>query len=1243
MITTTSLPFLPLGRALRRHRTTVGAALAAEPAAQLLPTLLTLPLGADPLPDPAAILALPTSVALLGPPGSGRTLALLQVAERWSAHGGDSPVLYLPLLECDAPTLPPRAVVAKAAQEAGFPSSLADGARPGILLLDDWELLPADRRALWQGFLSGAPRWPALRAVVALPSGQPWPELRTLVLPPPDDGRVALWLAHLLPDHDPAPILAALGQAPLSGLRESPADLALLALIYPLAGIPGTRAELYEQAYALVRPVLEGEQQAPAPAEPAGQPPVRIGRAVLRHYRLARGLAGGADLDALAALPPTERIATAPLVAGLLNDPTPVLSALWGKGEPDHADLRALTACARDSAGRAPQWELRLVERLSAPEAAPTEQALLADLAPALAELLATAATVDARRASAALAAAGGALVDTGPLLQLVDNPAAPATLRWQAADILAARPPAPALLAAVPAGADVTALAARSMIAGLSGPEGRALLAASPLRAGLEALLRDPEASARAQAPGLAVVADTTLPEELRAAALAATGDLQAAEQHAATGSPALRRAALAVIAASEASTALDILARLLDARSGATSSDLLDTIARQEHPAATGLLTRAALDESQPLEDRLHAVDLLAGRGPHGMRVLERLLPARGLPVTVRAAAAGHLGRLGTAGALPTLRNLLESQGPLLLRQAAARALGALGRRPELRNQAVAALITGLRRVGVDTALAEQIVRALAHTSADAALPTLAALLAPRLEESLRAAWLRRVPELAERSAPAWLALELPEENRLALIETMADGDTTADPPTSLGELVARQAARIAATAATALADLASSRPELREPVIRTLRGSIAGEHRAEVARATLAALARVSDPATELWRLLDDQGTPLTLRWLAIERLGAAPGAGPALAQRLASGQDDTFLRITMAELVVAHGEAAGIAVLRRLALAVDEVLPLRIAVVAALGRSDDPGAAATLGRLIADHGAPTDLRVAAADALQPRMDDEQQLALRQLLRASATPPELAAALARALARAGDREALPALLRAAQSGPGATAVESIAAIAQLGDASVAPLLVRISQSPIAAPGVRLAAVAALLRLCGAEYLTLLQEYLASPAPPLRLQAYAALAAALPDDERLIEPLADPDAPLPLRLQALSAQIGRRADEQLLGAVLTNPGEQAQLRLEVAAALATNGSGDGVEALAVVLAPDGPEAPLAPPLLRRRCIDSLRAIASRQDQTATQARAHLTRIATDSAQPAEHRHWAAVALLSC
>ncbi|MCX7792542.1 MAG: HEAT repeat domain-containing protein, partial [Chloroflexaceae bacterium] len=1089
---------------------------------------------------------------------------------------------------------------------------------------------PADRRLAWRAFLTTTAReWRALRVIVALPEGERWTDFRPLNIC--GDAEIqAAWLRHLLPAEAPGPLLAVLragsGVAPIRL-----ADVALLALTVPDHGPPASRAELYARAYELFRPGLErDENDGPSPA-PA------LGRALLRHYQLARVFAGSAEIGGLASLPPVERIAVAPLAAGLLGTPAPVLAALWATDAPAGASLTAAVACLLEMPEQAPLWGLQLVEHLARPEANAEERAALVALAPALPRVLAVSREVE--RASAALRAADAALPPVaGRWLPLVDAPAAPAALRWAAADLLAGQALDRGLVTMVPEAPDPLALQARAFLAVTAVADGTALLATPPLRAGAVALLGDPSAGERRLVIARAILANEELPDDLRALAL--IGDRAVLEQALCSPVAVLRRAALAALRDDDPAMALATLERALNHPEATvvTRGEALDTLAALEHPGATLLLIRTLLDAQLPLATRLQAPGLLASRGQTGIQVLRQALGASRLPLALRAAAAAHLGRLEDVGALPLLRNLLESDAPPLLRRSAAEALGALGRRAERAEQVAAALITGLRRAGVDTMLIVTIARGLGRSGANAALPPLRSLLGPGLADVLRAAWERRVPELASRPARDWPALTLPAETRVALMDALAEGETLADQPSSLAECCARQAERIAEAAALALGDLAHARPDLRPAVRAALRQTAIADTRAAVVRAALDSLAAWSDPAEELEALLDDATVTPPVKWLALERLGRLAPAREALTRRLNSG--DPFLRAAMVTLLATEGHEAALPAIRRLARDPASDPHLRRAAIAALGRFPAAEVSATLVALAADASVPTDIRALAAATLPATLSTDERAALYRALRMARQPEEVDVALARALARAGEREALPILLRLARSEAGAAAIASLEALAEAGDDSIEPVLVAVSQSHLATPAVRLAAVAGLLRLCGPAHLTLLREYLTSASAPLRLRAYAVLAATCPDDPRLGEPLSDPTAPLALRLQALEHLAARDPAAPALEAALTRPDEEPQIRLAAAVAL-TRGAPTAPEALVAVLANEHDQPP-APPLLRRRCIATLAALARGNVAAAPAALERLSALAEAPDQPAEQRHWAGEALIS-
>jgi HEAT repeat protein len=1244
MLTPNVFALLPGRRPFSRYRRALHQQIHAEPALRLLPHLLDIPLGCAPLPDPEAILAGPAGIALLSPPAGGRTLALFQILAHWASGSSRVPAIFLALSECDSPNLSPRAIVTGALHRAGAGAPTLDQRRPALLLIDEWECLPANRRILWRQYLTGlAENWPAARAVVALPAGEAWPELLERTITPPDDGTLAIWLGRLLPNHDPAPLLAALSRAPLAALRTSLADLLLLVLVYPISGLPGSRAALYEQAYALVQPVLSEPPAAfrgAAAAEHPEAPPMSpaIGRAVLRHYRLARGLAGGADLVTLADLPARERAAVAPLAAGLLDDPTPVLNLLWGDHTPATIDLDALIACVCERPAAAPAHTLRLLELLAAPAAAP-RPAAGAHLLPAL---LSAAAPADPARALAVFGALAAGPANDARWLELVDAPAAPPALRWAAAERLAGNPPPLAELCAVPPQPDPISLAGRAYLALHVAPlDGTALLN-KPLRNGLDLLLAADADVQRRRTVAAALLASAQIPAELRRLALAAT-PAEGAEDRALIDGALLdpnatvRQAARTRLLARPPDEACAGLARALTTPDldPPIAAELLDAAGHLDDPGVVKLLARCVATTGQRLPVRLAAVDRLAACGAVGNAALVGLLQAASLPAPVHAAVVRHVGARGHAAALPVVRALLLNDGPPLIRRAAAAALVEYARRPATHDGALAALLAVVRRPQLDREVTITALHGLAVAQPTLAVPAVAARLDPRYPQALARAWQQAAPELARTPATAWPGLPLPESLQCILADALAVGETPADPPTSLGELAASQALAEALAAVATLAAIAGREPALAGEIQARLRRALAAPERPGLPEAILTALAHLpcTSAQAELVHLLDAPNVSLSLRWRAIDALGRAPGVAALAVSRLQRGCDDPFTQSKLVELLGEQSPPGALSVLRQ--IAEDPAGPdhLRRAALQSMSGLDDPAAVGALVRIVVDEARP-ELRAAAAVALPAGLAAVHCRTLRDRLRSERHPEVLAAILA-ALGRTADREALPLLLRYTQSEQSAVALAAIEGVAALGDDSLAPPLVRVSQNTLAAPHVRLAAVCALVRLCGAEFAPLLRDYLASPQLALRLRAHTVLAAHDRDDPRLLEPIADPAAPLALRQEALVRLAGYAPEASLIGQLVCHPDETPHIRLLAVAALARRGAAEDVEALRATLA-----AP-AMPLLHRRCIEALTAIAQSAAPAAHAAQIQLETYALSPDAPPTFRHWAGAGLL--
>jgi HEAT repeat protein len=1239
MLTPNVLALLPGRRPLRQYRRILHQTLQSDPAVRLLPALLDIPLECAPLPDPEAILAAPASFALLGPPAGGRTLALFQIAAHWAGGACRAPLVCLPLGELDSPNLSPRAIVTGALHRSGARTTIVDSREPALLLVDEWEQVPANRRLLWRQYLTGlAVSWPAARAVVALPPAETWPELQPLQIAPPNAAALAVWFGRLLPNHDPAPILAALEYTPMAMLRQSLADLLLLALVYPIAGLPASRAALYEQAFALAQPVLR-DPPLPSlddevlPIEELSAP-LAIGRAVLRHYRLARGLAGGADLATLADLSPVERAAVAPLAAGLFDDPTPVFDLLWAVA--DRPDYPALLACARERPTAAPAQTLRLLTMLAEPEAPES----FTSLAPVLPQLLISIAHHDLPEALALVPVIAHQIPAYAPWLALIDDPAAPITLRWAAVDQLAVAPPPVAVLSTVPPAADRVSLAGRALLCVHTSPLPTDLLLQPPLNDGLAELLNLAADSRRRYAVASRLLADPATAPVLRRQALAAVpmnvADAALVEQALIDADADVRETARVRLLNRAPADSLAALERILAQPNLPlhVAVELLSLTTQLDDPGVVKALARCAVTGHQRMPVRLFALDQLAVLGASGSAALLSLLSVAALPTPVRATLVRHLGARGQAALLHYLRKLLHPAVPPLVRRAAVAALADLVRRPATHDAALAGLLTILQRPQLDREVTIAAMRGLAVASPTIALPAVAARLDRRYAAALAQAWHHTVPQLAATPAADWPALPLDAATATILADALAVGATPADPPSSVGELAASQAYAEALVAVEVLATFARREPALLPDVQSRLRRALTVLEQPGITEAILYALAGLTHDAgvSELARLLDDPAMAPNLRWRAIDTLGHGPGVAVMVLQRLQRSADDPFTRSKLVALVGVHAPPGALSLLRQIAEDAANPEHLRRAALSSLGNLDDPAAVTALVRIAADDSS-TSVRASAAAALPAGLAASTCRALRDLLRNEREPSVLAAILS-ALGRAGDREALPLLLRYSQSEHASVALAAIESVAAIGDTDLAAPLVRVSQNTLVAAHVRLAAVCGLVQLCGDEFVSLLRDYLTSSHLPLRLRAHAALAVHHADDPRLITPIADPDAPLALRLEALQRLAARVPNENVIRLVLNNPDEALQLRLAAAAALARADDPAVVATLNATLSMP------TLPLLQRRCLDTLATLAHGDAAPALAAQVALETIALSADILPAMRHWASVCL---
>lgn len=1209
-------------------------------------------------------------IALLGSPGAGRRLVLQQLALRLTSGAHQEPgggaarppaLLALPRLD-DGASAPDELLASALAHE---PRTHHDGlglfrraepderAAHGPLLLYGWDELGDDRRAGWRAaLLALAESAPAAQVVVALPPSEPaWPSFAPLPLAPLSPELLAEWLGHLAPAEHQAAILAALApDGPLAPLAGRLLEIALLAWLTPRAGLPKSRAELYDHALAEALGVPAGRlASAPELAElqllaayderPAnvGSPLLFVGadarpsfvHAQVRRYLAARQLVAEGRFELLRHVAPSERAEMALLAATIADDSSPIFAALWGAGQPHKDDLLALGRCLRERPPRAHSWTLKVaagLARLAHGGASLCVRAaeLLPEIMPALDAALPSSSPTEKGQQFALR------LLDLLPsdlaaprLLRLIFHPDTPEPFGWALADRLAEREMAEQFPPAPPA--EPLSQAYWLYLQAMGDPEARAPLDPTLVPEAIRALAGSAAGATRKLRVGAALLEDPAQPPAIRLAALAMLARneqpavLTVIERVSGDADPEVRGAALAALNEREPERAAVALGRA--ATDSAALWELrLGAIERLgEHiPRGAGrLLERCALDRELPLYARMHAAAAL-GRHPGGATHLLQILNDASADEEVRGMAAQTLGAARHAAALPDLIRLIEQ--PSLSRALAigcCAGLGALGER--LAGQALLRL---LERGHNDTERSIAAIRALGQLGDLEAAEPLGRLLGGealfRFQRGLE-------PRLVEQSVESCLhdpEIPRPIARRLSLAVA---GITSSARPTTLLEFLTSEADAVRAAAAQALAAIGgnSARAAL---IAALLDGGTAG-----ATAQVIAALAEVEgqDSAEALGYLLDDrQQDPLT-SWLIVQQLTDHPAGEDAMRRVLARADVDSFTRGTLAEGLGQRRALAAIEDLRAIAEDSAGLPQLRAQSVQALGLMDDPAVEPILFRLIGDERVEEPLRGLAAENLPQQLSDEGRRALRELLRHERPAMPLALGALKALGRARDREALPLLLRYAQDESPAVAQSAIAALTELGDGSMAPMLVRITQSASADHALRLQAVGALLQIGGPGYRPLLRVYLSQGALPFRLLALEHLIGGGAPADELLALLADRGLPSALRLRLLDAFAGDTAAAPTLAGILQDADDDLQIRALAAEALGQMRCEKEAPTLIRLAASQS-----TPVALRLRCIDAARAIGE------TAAWATLSQLAEDHAQPAAVRDSAAQAL---
>jgi HEAT repeat protein len=1267
---------------LRSLRRELAAALAQDFVLRLMPALLDLPLpigdAAGKPCDLAEQLERVSRITLAGAPGSGRRLALRQLAHRWAIdERAAAPVpVPLPLTLLDDGRSPPATLLepwtqpaepmpAPRSRRSAFsllraapvPEPEAPRAR-WLLLIDGLDELALARRSEWQAVLLDAhQRWPDLRLAVAVAAGEPdWPSFASLTIGTPTSDMLQAWVERLAPGDRQAALLATLSPGgQLQPLAERLFEVALLAWLAPRNGLPATRAGLYKRALGALLDLLPtppdrqgaiaalqllaayGEPPSfalPGLLEPADGAP-RLAYSQARRYLAARQLVEEGRFDLLPTLEQNERDELALLLATMLAEPTPLYETLWAGGRPQPGDVLALGRCLRERAPAGPEWALRVVGAL----ARLARSGTAARRAKALDTLTAAMPALDA--ALPAIAAAGPAY--TPFLMRLFEQlPAALAAprvallaydtataedLAWQLAGRLLELPPEQ-----LPLPSERAALARWAYVRALHSPSSRQQLAphAAEALAALDgdrqlraagALLADPELPVGAQVAALELLGAADHPAAL-AVIERATHDQDAD----------IRQRALAALRDQGAERTLTALGRTAldsaapwDARLSA-----LQRLGAQSAPTAAALLAGCARDPAQPLYVRTRAAIAL-GRHAEGMAQLVMLAGDAGCHYEVRAVAVRQIGAGRHYAALDGLLNLLddpETPGPLA--EAACDALGALGtghgRGWRVRDSLLGAIETATGDVGLTLAA----IRALGLLGDTAALDPLSRLLGPEALARLQSGPHRHL--IGQPVETCLDAPNLPPAMSLRLASACAEGVTPADRPTTLAEFLASEADLLRAGAAASLAAIDGQ--EARAAILNVLAGggmpSGPGGATDELI-ATLAAAEGHESAGTLGYLLVAPEANPLT-RWLAVRHLADHPTGEEVMRYLLGRTDVDPFVRGALAEALGQRGDTAALPLLIQIADDSAADAQLRAQAVLALGLLDQPAVEPALIRLLGNSHEDAALRGMAAENLPHALSDEGRRQLRDMLRRERVPAPIAIGALRVLRRARDRESLSIMLRYAQDEAVDVAQAAIGGLVALGDASMTPDLVRITQNPNADRSVRLEAAGALVRLGGSEFRQLLQGYLEQGALPLRLQALEHLIAAGDASNELAAILADRiNWPLLLRLRAAECLGEESADKRLptLLAILRDGEDDPQLRC-----LAAETIGGVRYAPALLALAELAERADTPASVRLRCINALAALGG------VEAWLALSSLAENITRMPIIRHWAALAL---
>lgn len=1204
-----------LPRLRQTHRQRHYARFLQERWQQLLPWRVMPALANVPFPITSASQPNPTSISaaltehsrmqLVGGLGSGKSWAIQQLIHGWISTQQRLPGLYPLLIHVPTVAGEPDDVLINVLADAGFETDRLEverGLASGkwLLILDDWEHASVPARTMWKYWLEDIlVRYPALAAIVTTDTHEPvWTEFTRWELAPITPELIHAWLQVLLPDEEPDVMLAPLLNDDRTRLAaERLTDLAVLAYTYPTSGFPANRARLYMTALEKILRTL-GATDVPrikhalgvlglqwlnglaADVPEAFQPAIKLlnglitlhnGKAWFTSTNFALFCAAmycaSNNYWEIAATHPQYWHELAPLAAGLMTDPAPLYAAVRGKGKPNAEQTLLLGECLRQHHVPLPTWSTAIIGALAQlnskePQHARSIDYLLDHMTSVVNATIAeqTQRGIDGERWCIALLRLLPSRLALPHLLEMMVDSRLQTVTRITAQQHLQNYDPAslvPLLKSIVQRPLDEWGRLLSSQLLAQSGAHGRKIIEqhiahgkllfplhptnqqANLIVALASDLLTDPQLDSTTHT--IAAVALKGCASEQTAPIL-----LQACV----AGAASLREAAQQALLSSNHGLAVRGLGRLVlgDDIHWAARYEALQTLFMIDSPAASALLIRV-IASNIPLAARIEAARVVLQRNSESAERIVSLIQNEQLHPSLRAALVSLT--VPSSANLPhmseTLIQLCCGKAMSPLRARVLRAMSGC-----TADEVLAILAGIVEHEREDLESMGEAIQALGTIGDESGVWALRTILLGELNEQLRRAWEATLKPYEREMPPIeWNVDALPETMQWRWGAALANGLTSADPPSSLDELVAREVQWLHTLAAHSLGAIGgtAARTVLNDTLAQR------GDENGFSAYSTIAqTLEEMDGGRTELATTLTQTQPPLyqVMQAQALERhAGSLTTLQPIVTNKTVTTQ-------TRSAMLVALGHDPNIVpMLETMITDVHAPLQLRMDAIRSVSSINVAHLEGLLLSLLSNSRDEPTLQIAALDTLQAPASEATINAVRQILRDPRPPIEVAAAALRCLVRLGNHESMALFLRYAQSESPTLAIPAIDGLMLMSDQTAIAMLNRLAHSGGKSTRIRLHAIGTLLKLEGDVHVPLVRQMLESGSIGIRLMALDILLTIVRDPAELSEYL-ERDTPLPIRLRLVYALSEHRSqtDLQLLMALLENEHVNVMIR---------------------------------------------------------------------------------------